>query len=124
MRGRSTLASLTRRMLLARPDTSRLARRLEALTPKLHNEWQNTLRRKSADLLRIESSLNHLNPDAVLERGYSIVTNAAGRILRDSRSLEPNDRIAVSFHVGRAEATVTSVTRQPIIPNAQTHPIR
>ncbi|MBL8412903.1 MAG: exodeoxyribonuclease VII large subunit [Propionivibrio sp.] len=118
-RGRNTLASLTRRLLLARPDTSRLARRLEALTPKLHSELQNTLRSKSADLLRLAASLNHLNPDAVLERGYSIVTDAAGGILRDSRSLEPNDRIAVSFHVGRAEATVTSVTRQPIIPNAQ-----
>lgn len=123
-RGRNALASLTGRLLLSRPDTSRLARRLEALTPKLHNEWQNTLRSKSADLFRIASSLNHLNPDAVLERGYSIVTDAAGRILRDSRSLEPNDRIAVSFHVGRAEATVTSVTRQPIIPNAQMRPIR
>ena len=82
------------------------------------------MRSKSADLFRIASSLNHLNPDAVLERGYSIVTDAAGRILRDSRSLEPNDRIAVSFHVGRAEATVPSVTRQPIIPNAQMRPIR
>ncbi|MBL0168486.1 MAG: exodeoxyribonuclease VII large subunit [Propionivibrio sp.] len=118
-RGRNTLAGLSRRLLLARPDTSRLARRLEALTPKLHSEWQNTLRSKSADLLRIAASLNHLNPDAVLERGYSIVTDAAGGILRDSRALEPNDRIAVSFHVGRAEATVTSVTRQPIIPNSQ-----
>ena len=123
-RGRNTLASLTRRLLLARPDTSRLARRLEALTPKLHSEWQNTLNSKSADLFRIATSLNHLNPDAVLKRGYSMVTDAAGRILRDSRSLEPNDRIAVSFHAGHAEATVTSVTRQPIISNAQMRPIR
>lgn len=123
-RGRNTLASLTHRLLLSRPDTSRLARRLEALSSKLHGELQNTLRSKTADLLRIAASLNHLNPNAVLERGYSIVTDAAGRIVRDSRSLEPKDRIAVSFHVGRAEATVTSVTRQSIIPNAQKRPIR
>lgn len=50
--------------------------------------------------------------NAVLERGYSIATDASGEILRDSRSLEPNDQITVCFHRGRAEATVASVTRE------------
>lgn len=112
-RGRNALASLTRRLLLARPDTHRFARRLEALAPKLHSEWQRSLSRKSADLARIAASLTHLNPDAVLERGYSIVTDATGKIVRDSQSLEPSDRIAVSFYKGRAQATITSVSKLP-----------
>ncbi|MFZ4536276.1 exodeoxyribonuclease VII large subunit [Propionivibrio sp.] len=110
-RGRHALASLTHRLLLARPDTSRLARRLESLAAKLHGEWQENLHGKSADLARIASSLSHLNPDAVLARGYSIVSDKEGNILRDSRSLEPNDRITVCFHSGRADATVTSVSK-------------
>lgn len=123
-RGRNALASLTRRLLLARPDTMRHVRRLGTLTPKLHRQWQQTLGNKSTDLARIAASLTHLNPDAVLARGYSIVTDDAGRILRDSQSLEPNDRIAVCFHSGRADATVTSVTRGPVLPEAQKHPTR
>ena len=63
------------------------------------------------DIARLAASLAHLNPNAVLERGYSIVTNAAGTILRDADSLEPNDAIAVCFGSGRANATVTSVQR-------------
>jgi exodeoxyribonuclease VII large subunit len=109
-RGRQTLATLTRRLLLARPDTARHARRLEALAPQLHNGWQMSLSAKAGDLARLAASLHHLNPEAVLSRGYSIVTDAAGNILRDSRALEPNDLIAVSFHRGRAQATVTSAS--------------
>ena len=120
-RARVVLDRLGRRLLMARPDTNRLARRLEAIAPRLHGEWQQLLNAKSADLARIAASLTHLNPNAVLERGYSIVTDASGEILRDSRSLEPNDQISVCFHRGRAEATVASVIREPDLPNAPKH---
>jgi len=110
-RGRHLLSSLSHRLLLARPDTTRHARRLEALAPKLRSEWHRCLDAKASDIARLAASLTHLNPEAVLSRGYSIVTDAAGTILRDSRSLEPNDRIAVNFHSGHVEATVTSTSQ-------------
>ena len=56
----------------------------------------------------IMAAFTHLNPQAILERGYSIVTDAQGSIIRDSDALEPNTRIAVCFHHGRAEAIVIS----------------
>ena len=123
-RGRNAIAGLTRRLLLARPDTSRLARRIEALAPRLRSEWQQSLHNKSGDLARLAASLNHLNPHAVLARGYSIVTDDAGHILSDSRSLEPNDRIVVSFHSGQADARVTSVTKEPASGKLQSSPTR
>jgi exodeoxyribonuclease VII large subunit len=121
-RGRSILASLTRRLLIARPDTTRHTRRLDALAPKLRSAWQATLHEKSADLARLAASLIHLNPDAVLARGFSVVTDAQGKIVRDSKSLEPNSRIAVHLHRGRLEATVNSVIKDdgihPVVSNA------
>ena len=110
-RGRQRLATLSRRLLLARPQPSRLEQRLDALGSRLASAWQNTLHSKSADLTRIAASLTQLNPDAVLARGYSMVTDEAGRIVCDSSALEPNDRIAVLFHTGRAHATVTSTSK-------------
>jgi exodeoxyribonuclease VII large subunit len=110
-RGRSALASLTRRLLLARPDTARHARRLDALAPKLHSEWQKTLHQKSADLTRLAASLAHLNPDAVLARGYSMVTDNEGKIVRDSRSVEPGSHIAVHLHRGHLDASVTRIIK-------------
>jgi exodeoxyribonuclease VII large subunit len=110
-RGRGTLASLTRRLLLARPDTARHARRLDTLAPKLRSEWQKTLHEKSSDLARLASSLIHLNPDAVLARGFSIVTDSQGKIVRNGKSLEPKDKITVYLHRGRLDAKVTSIVK-------------
>lgn len=121
--GRTALAALSQRFLLARPDTGRLARRLEALAPMLRGEWQNTLRIKQNRLDQLAAGLDHLNPGSVLARGYSIVTDAAGAIVRDSRTLEPNDPISVCFHSGRADATVTSVTHQAAPKNSKTDPL-
>ena len=120
-RGRSALDGLSRRLLLARPDTNWLARRLEAIAPKLHSEWQKNISNKYGDLARIGSSLTHLNPNAVLARGYSIVTDAAGNILRESRLLELNDQITVCFNRGRAEAKITSVNNETNLPNTPKH---
>ncbi len=114
--GRHALAGLTRRLLLAAPNTARHARRLEALAPMLHGEWQRSMNGKAGDLARLAASLAHLNPNAVLARGYSIVTNKAGVIVRDAGSLEPNETIAVCFHRGRALATVASVHKEAVTP--------
>ena len=110
-RGRQRLAALSGRLLLARPQTGHLAQRLDALGSRLAGAWQRTLHQQSAELARLAASLTQLNPDAVLARGYSMVTDDAGRIVRDSSTLEPNDRIAVLFHTGRANATVTSTSK-------------
>ena len=110
-RGRQRLAALSGRLLLARPLTGHLAQRLDALGSRLAGAWQRTLHQQSAELARLAASLTQLNPDAVLARGYSMVTDDAGRIVRDSSTLEPNDRIAVLFHTGRANATVTSTSK-------------
>ena len=110
-RGRNALSSLNRRLLLARPETNLLARKLEALNARLPAAYQKMLAEKAGNLSRLASSLEHLNPNAVLDRGYSIVTNSTGAILRNAAALEPNDRITVFFRTGRADATVTSVTQ-------------
>jgi exodeoxyribonuclease VII large subunit len=54
----------------------------------------------------LRAHLAHLSPEAVLERGYSIARTASGEVVRDSRSLQPGDRLDVTFARGRAETTV------------------
>lgn len=108
---RNALARLSRRFLMARPGTGVFARRLEAIKARLPGAYRQMLAQKTSELERLGTSLAHLNPQAVLERGYSIVTNDAGVILRNADSLEPNQHIAVCFASGQANATVTSVMR-------------
>lgn len=112
-RGHQRAAGLARRLLLARPDTRLASRRVEGLATALHREWQTMFQSRTSTLSRLTASLKQLNPNAVLARGYSIVTDASGRIVHDGRKLEPNDPIAVSFHSGRVLARITSVSKEP-----------
>ncbi len=101
------LAALSLRLRSVRPSLQPPKARLELLAGRLANAWHAACERRKAQLARLDAGLKHLDPKAILARGYSIVTDASGDILNDARRLEPNDRIIVSFHAGRAEATVT-----------------
>ena len=52
-------------------------------------------------------ALKHLDPQAVLDRGYSIVSTTAGAVVQDIARVAPGDGIVVRFARGTADATVT-----------------
>lgn len=52
------------------------------------------------------SGLRQLNPNAVLTRGYSIVRDANGHIVRAASGLLPGDMLAIQLAEGRADVTV------------------
>ena len=59
-----------------------------------------------ARLERAQSSLGHLNPMAVLERGYSITRGADGRLLREAGSVRPGEVIDTVLARGRLRSRV------------------
>ncbi|MDR3220912.1 MAG: exodeoxyribonuclease VII large subunit [Candidatus Accumulibacter sp.] len=107
--GQARLARIGQRLRLARPDTQTRRARLERLGDRMRHAWLAGHDRRTALLSRFDASLAHLDPREVMARGYSLVRDAEGRIVRDSRTLEPNDAVTVSFHAGRAEARITEV---------------
>ena len=109
-RRRQVLTALAHRLSLSRPDTRALAHRLMLLPNRLGAAWRQGLMQHQGDLTRLADSLEHLNPQAVLARGYSMVRDHQGHLVRDSRTLEPNDTLLVSFHSGCAEAKVVATS--------------
>jgi len=63
----------------------------------------------------LAQSLAHLNPTAVLARGYAIVTANDGRVVQDATTLARGDRIGIALARGSVEASVdaTKGTRAP-----------
>ena len=105
-RRRQSLAALTHRLRLGRPRIADYALRLDRLHEWLLALWQRRLNARQERLSRLAGGLAHLNPHAVLARGYGIVTDAQGRIVRDSRVLAENDRIRVRLYQGELTARV------------------
>ena len=63
-------------------------------------------------------ALAHLNPSGVLERGYAIVADGAGRIVQDAAALAAGDRLSIALARGRVGAVVDRVERETHPPEA------
>ena len=101
------LAQVRQRLVTQRPDTGSLARRTEQAAIRLAHAWATRHAARTATLARLADSLGHLNPMAVLGRGYAVVRDADGRIVRDAERMEPSAPIRVYLAHGRVDATVT-----------------
>jgi exodeoxyribonuclease VII large subunit len=77
------------------------------------DRWRRGLRRghdaAEQRVAGLAQSLAHLNPSAVLERGYAIVTAADGRIVQDAATLARGDRVDVALARGRVGAVVEDI---------------
>jgi len=82
--------------------------RLEAA----HARWARSGEARLAGLgqrvTALSIALKHLGPQAVLDRGYSIVCTTGGAIVQDAASLAAGERIVVRFARGTADAGVIS----------------
>ena len=77
------------------------------------DRWRRGVRAQHDDAAQrvaaLAQSLVLLNPEAVLERGYAIVTAADGRIVQDAATLKRGDRVGIALARGGARATVDDV---------------
>ncbi len=85
--------------------------RLLPLPQRLQRAAGLGIDRQSAVLKSLAQSLEHLNPQNVLERGYSLVKMEDGTLVRSSKQLRDGDAVELTFAEGQADATVGG--RQP-----------
>lgn len=96
------LISPTQQIAQQKSHLAQLARRLNAgIAQQLQTKQQN--------LLRLSQNLTHLNPQAVLTRGYAFVQNNLGGIISSSHQLKNGDEVKLTFNAGSAEATIKKI---------------
>lgn len=64
---------------------------------------------KSEELTHITARLRTLSPQATLERGYTIVRNLKGEIVKAASSLRVDEQINLKFATGTASATTRAI---------------
>ena len=87
----------------------RSRRRVERAAQRGRHALARRLEQSEARLARLAQSLAHLDPRAVLGRGYAIVADASGAIVRDAAALAPGAPIDITLAQGGASATVERV---------------
>ncbi len=94
------------RLASAQPDLARRQAECLHLGRRLEGAMGEKLHRTEAALQRLGANLVHLNPMAVLKRGYSLVETAEGKIVTDSTMVDKGDALRLTFAKGWAEARV------------------
>lgn len=88
-----------------------LRRRLEHSAQHLRNCQHTALASRQTRLTALAASLNSLSPQATLMRGYSIVRDHQGQLVRDSQQLNPGDILQLRFASGSAAARVEEIEK-------------
>ena len=80
----------------------------DSVTSRIRNSALLTLAEEKTRFAKAASALDSLSPFKVLARGYSVVTNADGKIISASENLKKDDIINIKFSKGNAECIVLS----------------
>ena len=86
---------------------SGMRRQLDAATAALAAVTRNVLLQNKVRMERLTTALESLSPLAILERGYALVFDSSGKLLKDAAGVEAGDEIAARLARGEIHATVT-----------------
>src|SRR5262252_1939955 len=84
-----------------------MRRELESRTTALASVMRNVLLQKRVRAERMGTALQSLSPLAILDRGYALVFDSEGKLLKDADAAKIGDGISVRLARGRIEAAVT-----------------
>ncbi len=96
-----------RRLLTPAERLARHGGRVAELAQRLAVSVARLVRDRRAQLASAAAGLAHLDPTRVLARGYAIVRNAQGAVVRTSAQVEAGETVEMRFAEGAADATVT-----------------
>jgi len=86
---------------------SGMRKELESWTAALVAVMRNVLLQHKVRSDRLETALESLSPLAILGRGYALVFDAEGRLLKDARKVKVGDQISARLAHGEIRAAVT-----------------
>src|SRR5437660_327308 len=84
-----------------------MRKELESRTTALGSVMRNVLLQYRVRSERLETALRSLSPLAILDRGYALVFDANGKLLKDADAVKTGDEISARLAHGQIDAAVT-----------------
>ena len=104
------LDACTRRLVHPRERLRAHGSLVGQLSARLGFAFLHRLRGGEAKLARLQAGLAGLDPQAVLQRGYSITYGASGAVLRDAAQAKPGERLRTRLARGEVESDVKATS--------------
>ena len=84
-----------------------MRKQLENSNSALTSVMRNVLLQHKVRSERLQMVLESLSPLAILERGYALVFDSEGNLLKDARKVKAGDEIKARLAHGEIQAAVT-----------------
>ena len=85
---------------------SGIRKELDAKVASMGAAGRSLLQQKRARLVRLTSQMAALSPVAILERGYALVFDATGKLVKDAAQVKAGEEISARLARGEIRATV------------------
>jgi exodeoxyribonuclease VII large subunit len=82
---------------------------VERLQSRIRNGYAMKISLMESTLAVLASRISSADPRKILERGYALVTNFDGVVLKSAKGCAPGDKMSVMFADGKIESTVTAI---------------
>ncbi|WP_421785726.1 exodeoxyribonuclease VII large subunit [Hyphobacterium sp.] len=107
-RGQDQIHSLGQRLVRASPVRAiRKSRELmQAAGQRLHRIGRQSLQQKGRALEALAGRHVLLGHDSVLQRGFALVRDTEGKLVRSAKTVKPGDTISIQYADGRQDAVV------------------
>jgi exodeoxyribonuclease VII large subunit len=107
---RLELSDLQKRLLLQSPQARLRSdrQRLDDFERRRAAALRHTLDLHRARVSSLEQRLNSLNPEGILKRGYAILTNEQGEVVRSVGQVAAGERLAARLSDGKINVSVRS----------------
>jgi exodeoxyribonuclease VII large subunit len=111
-RRRDTVRHAARLLADPRKRLEQYSQRVDEMIGRLVMGLRHHVRRDRALLTSLTGALDHLNPLAILARGYSVTrTVPAGTIVKDASEVKPGDTLSTTLHQGEIISRVDESRR-------------
>ena len=97
---------LAKRLISPVKQLEHQKQQISQIAYRLSMAIQKQLQNKQNSLHQLNQNLQHLNPNAVLTRGYAFAENKQGQIINSANQLSVGDDIKLTFGIGSADVTV------------------
>ena len=101
-----TLDYLARRLISPMQQVELKTTQINQLKHRMELASQRYLQTYHQHVLRLKISLEQLNPQNVLARGYAMVQNSSGEIVKNSQQLNVGESVKITLHIGEADAKI------------------
>jgi exodeoxyribonuclease VII large subunit len=103
---RLDVAATRLRHLDLRMRLNHFHKQLDTFSGALNSTMRNELARRKARLEHLAAQVQALSPTNILERGYALVFDAAGNLVKDAAQVKSGDEITAQVAKGKIVATV------------------